>query len=193
MLNVIKRTKLISLIVIANILIYFRAGATILDPDLIFGECARNSGRISAGINLILLFLIGHFRLKEIYKKVKIKKVFYLLIISFPINHIIHLLFVYLYFKDQHNQLNVIHNIHGAITFLSIVLLPMIFMWYKKLNKGVYIYVVLHFLNVAYFMIDTFYSRVKPVDPAYLHQVGILIMISCSFYMVYRLFIDVRE
>jgi len=88
-------------IVLFNLLIYIRASETIENIGLVFGECARNSGRISAVLNLVILFLIGYFGLKTIYKIKTKTYLFQVLIILFGVNHLIHFIFVSYYFKSS--------------------------------------------------------------------------------------------
>lgn len=173
-----------------NILIYYRAKLTIEPVELIFAECARNSGRTSAALNLFLLFMLGHFGLKRIYRENFKKNVFQLLITLFAVNHLIHFFFVWQNFNSQVTELNVSHNLHGFITFICLLLLPVAVFSFKKLNKMLYIFVLIHFLNVTYFISDTFYSRYKPVDPAYLHRLGILVMFGAILYVLYRAYAE---
>ena len=177
---------LIGFIILLNALIYLRAVSTIEDSDLIFGECARNSGRTSAALNLALLFMLGYFGLRTIFNEEIKKKVFRILISLFAVNHLIHFFFVSQYFKDQFLELDISHNLHGFITFICVLILPVILWSTKKLNKLLYFVTLIHFFNVTYFISITFYSRVKPEDQAYLHQFGILIMIGLLFFILYR-------
>ena len=185
-----KLPLLITVIVGLNALIYFRAAATIEPSELIFAECARNSGRTAAALNLVILLLIGYFGLKAIYKKERTKSTFQTFMILFAINHLIHFFFVYQNFKSQFVELDISHNLHGFITFILILVFPIILMISKNLNKFLYAFILLHLFNVTYFISISFYSRVKPVDPAYLHQIGILIMMLAVLYVLYRVFLE---
>jgi len=102
MLTNLKPLLFISLIILLNIGIYFTAVST-ESVDRVFAECARNSGRTAAAINLFLLFLIGHYGLKSIYKEKYKLKLFKLLITLFAVNHLIHFFFVYQNFNWQKN------------------------------------------------------------------------------------------
>lgn len=184
----VKLPIFIALIIILNIVIYYTA--LIVEPaDRVFAECARNSGRTSAAINLILLFTIGHYGLKTIYKE-KIKFNFYFTLITlFAVNHLIHFFFVYQNFNWHKMELTITDNLHGFITFLCLTFLPVVVYLYKKLNKTLYYLYLIHFFNVTYFISISFYARYKPgVDPAYLHRIGILIMIIGLLYILYRVF-----
>jgi succinate dehydrogenase hydrophobic anchor subunit len=179
---------LVILILLLNVLIYFRATLTLEGFECVFGECARNSGRTSAAINLVILFMIGYYGLKSIYKEENKRDAFRVLITLFAINHLIHFFFVYNYFSNHITDLGISHNPHGFITFVCLAILPLILWASKSLNKVLYLGIILHLFNITYFMADTFYSRVKPVDSAYLHQIGILIMGGALLYVLYRMY-----
>jgi hypothetical protein len=87
-------------------------------------------------------------------------------------------------------ELDVSNNLHGLITFICLVLLPIVLFSFKHLNKVLYIIIVVHFFNVTYLIADSFYSRYKPVDPAYLHRLGVLVMIGALLYIIYRVFAE---
>ncbi|WP_027418424.1 hypothetical protein [Crocinitomix catalasitica] len=137
--------------------------------------------------------MIGYYGLKSIYKSEVKKNIFHILITSFAVNHIIHLFFVSQFFKDQVMELSILENLHGFITFIFLIGLPILLLAYDKLNKLIYSLIILNLINVTYFISITFYSRVKPADDAYLHQVGILIMIIAVLYMLFRVFKENRS
>lgn len=184
---------IIALITVLNIGIYFTA--TYLEsPDRVFAECARNSGRTSAAINLILLFLVGYYGLMKIYREKSKMEIFQSLILIFSLNHIIHLFFVYKNFKWHKMELSILENLHGFITFASIILIPFIVMFVKKLNKLLYYYILLHLINVTYFISISFYARYKPgEDEAHLHRLGILVMIIILVYVIVKAFKERRQ
>ena len=186
----VKLPILISLIVILNLLIYFWAYFTIQPSETIFAECARNSGRTSAAINLILLLMLGYYGLKTIYRDKFKMKAYQILIILFTVNHLIHLLFVFQNFKLQEMELNVSENIHGFLTFICLILIPIIIFSYKNLSKVLYSLTLIHFFNITYFISISFYARYKPEDDAYLHRIGILVMITAMLYILYRVIIE---
>lgn len=179
----------IAAIILLNVLIYYVA--LWLEPiDRLYPECARNSGRTSAAINLILLIMVGYYGLKNIYSNTKIKQRFQLLITLFSVNHFIHLFFVSRNFETAGTaELRMVDNIHGAIIFASLILVPIIVLSVKKLNLILYVLLIAHLFNVTYFMIMTFHSRYKPgVDESYLHRIGNLIMILACIYVLYGAF-----
>jgi hypothetical protein len=188
MLAKLKPQLLIPFILILNVGIYYTALLT--EPaDRVFAECARNSGRTAAAINLILLFLIGHYRLKSIYTEEPKLKFFKLLITLFTVNHLIHFFFVYQNFNCHSMELDVYDNLHGFITFICIIMLPLVIYSFNRLNKVLYYLLLVHFFNVTYFIGISFYGRYKPgIDEAYLHRISILIMIFALLYIIYRVF-----
>ncbi len=188
-LKPLKLPTLVFIIVLINILIYFRANS--FEPlDRLFAECARNSGRVSAGINLIILWILGYFGLKSIFSDKNQKELLLKLMIMFAVNHLIHFFFVTQNFEIHTMQLDVFTNLHGFIIYLSIICVPIFIYYFKTLNRIKYLIIIIHFFNVTYMIADTFYKRYKPEDPAYLHRIGILIMISALLYVLYRTFMD---
>ncbi|MBK9420180.1 MAG: hypothetical protein IPN44_03910 [Flavobacteriales bacterium] len=169
-------------------LIYIRANLTLQGSVEVLGECARNSGRTSAALNLVTLFMVGYFGLKTIYKEVAKRDTFRVLLTLFAVNHLVHFFFIHQYFQSQGSALEVSHNLHGTITFICLLSLPIILWNMDRLNKVLYYAVILHLFNITYFICKTFYSRYKPVDPAYLHQLGIVIMIGSLIYIIYRMY-----
>jgi hypothetical protein len=181
----------ILLIILLNIGIYFTALST-ETADRVFAECARNSGRTAAAINLFLLFFIGHFGLKTIYSDHNKLKLFKLFITLFAINHLIHFFFVFQNFKWHQMDLNVYNHLHGFVTFISLLTLPMVVNRFKRLSRLLHLYLVIYFFNVTFFIGISFYARFKPgIDEAYLHRTGILLMIAALFYVVFRVIVDI--
>lgn len=179
---------LILLTLFLNLIIYWRALLTIEDADLVFAECARNSGRTSAAINLVLLFGIGYWGLGKIYSQNHTRFLLRTLFTLFAINHLIHFLFVSQNFEHQFLELDISHNIHGFVTFLCLLIVPVLLWSFRTLSKILHYALILHLINVTYFISDTFYGRVNEEDPAYLHRIGVLIMIGAVIYMIYRMF-----
>ncbi|MGJ8661959.1 MAG: hypothetical protein ACSHXL_07970 [Bacteroidota bacterium] len=186
MLKKSKLPWLLLLIFIIEIAIYLWATITINDPDLIFEKCARNSGRLSTLINFFILLMVGHFGLNKIYSKERKKDAFRVLITLFAVNHLIHFYFVYQNFNSQLVELTVPANKLGFITFISILIMPFLLWSIRKMNTMLYFGVVMHLFLVTYFIMDTYYHRIKPERPEYLHQIGIGIMILCLIYILYR-------
>lgn len=190
MMTKLKPLLFISLIVLLNVGIYFTAVST-ESVDRVFAECARNSGRTAAALNLILLLFIGYYGLNTIYKQELKRNIFKLFITLFAVNHLIHFLFVYQNFKWHEMNLTISENLHGFITFISLLTMPLVVHQFKRLNTFLKYYLVLYFLNVTYFIAISFYARYKPgIDEAYLHRIGVLLMIVAALYVVYRVIMD---
>ena len=186
----LKLPLLIAFILCLNVVIYLRAPYEIVPSDNIFAECARNSGRTSAAINLLLLFMLGHFGLKTIYSdKVKLG-LFQTLATLFAVNHLIHFFFVSQNFKLKGVELTIADSLHGFITFICLILLPVLLYTFKSLNKLLYFLILFHFFNITYLISKSFYSRYKPIDPAYLHRIGVLVMIMAIIYVLYRMYAE---
>lgn len=180
-------------ILLLNIIIYYRALFTIEPSVEIFAECARNSGRTSALINLIILLILGYFGLKHILTSTTLKNTLTTLTILFAVNHFIHFLFVIQNFDSYGYDFIATEHLHGMFTFFSIFIIPFLLHWLKKLHWSIYTLIILHFYNVTYLISDTFYARYKPIDPAYLHRIGVVVMILACVYIFYRTVIELRK
>ncbi|NOQ71026.1 MAG: hypothetical protein GQ574_03430 [Crocinitomix sp.] len=177
---------LLALLLCLEGIIYLWAVWTVEDPDFIFEKCTRNSGRVSAALNLMILVMVGYYGLKKMYAHERLKNTFWKLMTLFAVNHIIHFFYIFKNFKSKEVELVLSENKHGIITFVFILLFPIILWSYKKLNKILYIAIILHLFNATSFMIKTFYGKIKPEKPAYLHQIGIGIMCAVLVYILYR-------
>lgn len=161
-----------------------------MDAAYFFDKCARNSGRVSAAIILFTLLMIGYYGLKKIYQDPAKKTTLHILITLFTVNHLIHFLFLFLRFKSHNLELTVTTNKHGFITFIAIIIAPIILWSAKNLNYALYIAIVVHLFNVSYFMNKTFLSKIKPEQPAYHNQLGIFLLTAACIYIVYRVFVE---
>lgn len=176
-------------VLILNVLIYFRAEATIEPVHQIFAECARNSGRTSAAINLLTLLMIGYFGLKTIYNDARLKSILLWLVTLFAVNHLIHFFFVAQNFEMNHMDLTAAENLHGVILYICLVALPFLTYFVKKLNIWMYLFTILHLFNATYMIGITFYGRYKPgIDEAYLHRIGVAVMLGAIALVIYRVF-----
>jgi hypothetical protein len=188
---------LIALVCLAEVLIYLWAAWTAtlglsnffgIEAKFIFAKAARNSGRVSAAIFLATLLMVGYYGLKEIYRDQKKKDSFFILITVFLVNHLVHFIYLYLNFKTLSKPLVNEANTHGFITFCLIIIAPVILWNCKNLNRLLYFAIILHLFNVSYFMNITFLSKVKPGDPAYHDQFGIVALTAACLYILYRVF-----
>ena len=106
----------------------------------------------------------------------------------FAINHVIHFYFVSRNFEIHNRSVGILDNLHGFITYLLILIAPVIAFFYRNLNHLLYTFFILHIINVTYFIGISFYGRIKPIDPNYMHQIGIFIMISAVLLMLFDIF-----
>jgi hypothetical protein len=159
-----------------------------IEPEFIFDKCARNSGRISSFINLTILLMIGYFGFKKIYLDERKKDTFRILITLFAVNHLVHFFYVFQNFKHHSMELSLSENLHGFITFIFILIVPIILWLYKNFNAIFYAGITLHLFNVSYFIMKTFYSKIKPDKPAYHNQLGIVMTTAALIYILYRFF-----
>ena len=159
-----------------------------IEREFIFDKCARNSGRVSSALNLIILMMIGYFGLRQIYSEDKKKDKFRILITLFAVNHLVHFFYVFQTFKYHTMTLNISENKHGFITFICILLIPLVLWTFKNLNKVLYTCIIFHLFNVSYFIMETFYNKIKPDKPAYHNQFGIAVTSAACIYILYKIF-----
>jgi hypothetical protein len=187
----------IALICCIEVLIYLWAAWTStldrsnffgIEVQFIFAKAARNSGRVSAAIFLATLLMVGYYGLKGIFNHQRMKDSFLILLILFLVNHFIHFVYLYLNFTSHAKQLVAAPNTRGFATFALIILAPIIVWNCKNLNRLLYVAIILHLFNVSYFMNITFLSKVKPEDPAYHDQFGIIAITAACLYILYRVF-----
>jgi hypothetical protein len=188
---------LIALIFCIEALIYLWAAWTAtlvrsnffaIESQFIFAKAARNSGRVSAAIFLVTLLMVGYYGLKEIFPDEKKKDTFRILMTLFVVNHLIHFIYLYLNFRCHEKPLMTSANEHGFFTFIFIIIAPVILWTNINLNRVLYFAIIIHLFNVTYFMNKTFWSKVKPSDPAYHDQFGIVAMTAACLYILYRIF-----
>ncbi len=178
---------LIAFICCLEVIIYFWAVWT-TEAEFVFDKCARNAGRVSSAIILLTLLMVGRYGLKAIYNDDKKKDSFRILITMFAVNHLIHLFYVFQRFKSHAAVLSIAENLHGFITFICILIIPFILWTFKDLTRLLYFGIILHLLNVSYFICETFLGKVKPDHPAYHNQFGIVIITAACIYIMYRVF-----
>lgn len=189
--------QLVAIIIFLEVIIYAWAAWTAtfdsnnffaVEPEFIFDKCARNSGRVSSALNLIILLMIGYHGLNHIFNDDEQKDRFRLLISLFALNHLTHFFYVFQNFKHHAMALNISDNKHGFITFISVLLIPIMLWTFQKLNRAMYVLIILHLFNVSYFIMETFYNKIKPDKPAYHNQFGIVITCLPLMYIVFRIF-----
>jgi hypothetical protein len=164
-----------------------------ISNKFIFEKCARNSGRVSAILNLIILLMIGYYGLNKIYSDKVIFIFFYNLIIAFTINHLIHFLFITQNFKQKSRTIKLSDEKHGIITFACITLFP-IFLWYfKDLNLMLNIFIMLHLFNVSCAFVDVLYNKIRVKSKVTIHnKFGILATMLAWVYIAFRIFVELE-
>jgi hypothetical protein len=161
-----------------------------IEPQFVFDKSARIAGRISSVLILIPLFMVGRYGLRNIYHDEKKKDAFRISLTLFTINHLIHFIFLLFRFKSHAATISIGENLHGFITFILIVIIPFILWTNKNLNSVLYYAIILHLLNISYFINKTFWGKVKPDHPAYHNQFGIVVITAACLYILYRIYIE---
>jgi len=192
MLTKNKIPLIIAGVICLEIVIYLWAVWT-TESEFVFDKCARNSGRFSSMINLSILLMIGYYGFKKINLDRQKKDAFRIILTLFAVNHLIHFFYVFQNFKHHSITLSIAENLHGFITFLCILLVPIILWFSSNFNKLLYFCITLHLFNVSYFIMKTFYSKVKPDAPAYHNQAGIVVTSVALAYILYRVFRDFKS
>jgi hypothetical protein len=172
---------------------FYKGNFFAIEPEFIFNKAARIAGRISSVLILMPLLMVGYYGLKEIYADDKKKDSFLILITLFTLNHLIHFVFLVLNFKSHAMTLSISENLHGFITFICITLIPFILWTYKNLNRLLYFVILLHLFNVSYFIIKTFWGKVKPDHPAYHNQFGVVVISAACLYTLYKAYVENRR
>jgi len=200
MFTEIKLPIFIAIIICLEVGIYFWAAwtATLKEGNffaiphkVIFQKCARNSGRVSLILNLIILSMIGYFGLKQIYVEKAKLHMFLILITLFTINHLIHFFFISRNFKQKSATINVSEEKHGIITFVCITLFPIILWSFKNLNMMLYTCIILHLFNVSYVFMDVLYNKIRWKSKISFHnRLGIIVTTVACIYVVYRVFLE---
>ncbi len=159
-----------------------------IEPSYVFDKCARISGRVSAVLNVMILFMIAWFGLKEIYAGKMYLDMFQILITLFAVNHLIHFFYLYQNFKQHALLLKPAENKHGIFTTVCILLVPVILWSCKHVNGVLYSCLLLHLFNVSYIIIDIFNNKIKQGNKAYHNKLGILVTSVACLCVLYRIF-----
>lgn len=163
-----------------------------ISNELIFEKCARNSGRVSALLNLVISIMLGYFGLKQIYFEEANFDIFFNLATILAINHLIHFFYISRNFKRKSLKIKLSAEKRGIFTYICITLFP-IFIWYfKNLNALLYICIMLHLLNVSYVFILALKTKIKYKSKITIHnRFGIIITIAAWILVVYRVFVEI--
>jgi hypothetical protein len=161
-----------------------------ISKKLVFEKCARNSGRISAILNLIILLMIGYWGLKKIYTDAEKFNLFLNIAIIFTINHLIHFLYITQNFKRKSKSIKLSDEKHGIFTFACITVFPIVLWYFKNLNTVLYIFIILHLCNVSYVFIDVLYNKVRvKAIVTYHNKIGIIATILAWVYIAISFFV----
>lgn len=156
----------------------------------IFEKCARNSGRLSALLNLVILLMLGYLGLKQIYSKKEYFDIFFNLVTIFTINHLIHFFYISQNFKRKSLKIKLSEEKRGVFTYICITFFP-IFIWYfNNLNTAVYICIILHLLNVSHVFVLALNTKIWVKSKITIHnRIGMIATIVAWIFVVYRVFV----
>jgi len=168
-----------------------------IQPEFIFDKSARLAGRISSILMLSTLLMVGYNGLRRIYADSRRRDSFLMLMTLFTVNHLIHLLFVVLRFRSHGESISLLEplsiggTVHGFITFSLIIIVPFILWNHRHLTGLLYSVIILHLLNISWFMIKTFLGKVNPPDhPAYHNQFGVVVLTAACLYVLHSVYME---
>ena len=162
-----------------------------ISHQLIFQKCARNSGRVSAILNLVIVLMLGYFGLKQIYFDKAKFDIFFNLVTILSINHLIHFFYISRNFKRKSLKIKFSQEKRGIFTYICITLFP-IFIWYfKNLNAVLYICIILHLLNVSYVFVLALKTKIRYKSKITIHnRFGIIATIAAWIFVVCSIFVS---
>ncbi len=161
-----------------------------ISHQVIFEKCARNSGRVSALLNLVILLVVGYFGLKQIYSDKEKFDIFFNLITILTINHLIHFFYISRNFKRKSLKIKLSQEKRGIITYICITLFPILIWYFKNLNIVLYICIMLHLLNVSYVFILALKTKIRYKSKITIHnRFGIIATIAAWIFVVFRIFV----
>ena len=158
--------------------------------QIIFEKCARNSGRVSALLNLVIILVFGYYGLKQIFLDKSKYDIFFNLVTILTINHLIHFFYISQNFKRKSLKIKLSEEKLGIFTYICITLFP-IFIWYfKDLNVVIYTCIMLHLLNVSYVFVMALNTKIRVKSKITIHnRIGIVATIVAWIFVVCRVFI----
>lgn len=161
-----------------------------ISHQVIFEKCARNSGRVSALLNLVILLVVGYFGLKQIYSDKEKFDIFFNLITILTINHLIHFFYISRNFNRKSLKIKLSQEKRGIITYICITLFPILIWYFKNLNIVLYICIMLHLLNVSYVFILALNTKIRYKSKITIHnRFGIIATIAAWIFVVFRIFV----
>ena len=160
----------------------------------IFEKCARNSGRVSAMLNVLILMMIGHFGLQKIYSTQEHFLSFFDLVSLFTLNHLIHFGYISRNFKRQSMKIKFQEEKRGIFTYICITIFP-IFLWYfRNLNIWTYIIILMHLLNVSHVFVMALNTKIRVKSKITIHnKLGMFTTVVSWIYVVYSVVMDVLK
>lgn len=173
-------------LLLLEVLIYIWALYT-TEADFVTDKCARNSGRVSSLLHFTALIVIARSGLSKVFTGHELFNALRALLTLYTLNHLIHLFHVVRNFRHHHLELSLAENLHGAITFGCILLVPVILWSSLRWNRWWITLLVLHLCNVSWFIMETFWSKVKPEHPAYHNQFGMWVIGATTIVVLFRL------
>jgi|688.fasta_scaffold24802_5 hypothetical protein len=187
-----KLPTLLVLLLSLEAVIYLWALAT-TEPEFVFDKCARNSGRVSSLINLMILLMLGHVGFERIRGVASRWDALRVLITLFAVGHVVHLAFVALNFHHHGLVLSMVEQLHGTITFVFLLAAPVALWSVREPKPWWNILLIIHLINVSFFIMKTFYSKITPDRPAYHNQLGIVVTSAAIVYVLYRAARQLRQ
>jgi hypothetical protein len=157
----------------------------------IFEKCARNSGRISAILNVIILLFVGYWGLEQIYLTKKHFDMFLILVNILTINHLIHFYYISRNFKRQSLKIKFKQEKRGIFTYICITAFPLFVWYFNHLNAVVYIIILLHLYNVSYVFVMALYSKITVNAQITIHnKLGMFVTTAAWAFLMYRVFVE---
>lgn len=155
----------------------------------IFEKSARNSGRFSALLNVVLLVFVGFWGPQQIFHNEKLFDSFQFLANIITINHLIHFFYISRNFKRQSLKIKFKQEKRGIFTYICITAFPLFIWYFNQLNAAVYIFIILHFYNVSYVFVMALYSKVTVNAKITIHnKMGMAVTTAAWLYMMIGLF-----
>lgn len=124
--------SLLSLVLLAELLVYWFSQQLTSDYQLSFQLAARYSARLSFLLFGIVYGWIAWYGLINIYKQELYRKYLLLLIFAFTLNHLIHLGFLSTNYIIEPTILSPIRHGGGAIAYVVLTILPI---WLTRINN----------------------------------------------------------
>ena len=157
----------------------------------IFEKCARNSGRVSAILNVIILVYVGYWGLEPIYRSRIQFDTFLTIVNILTINHLIHFFYISRNFKRQSLKIKFKQEKRGIFTYICITAFPLFVWYFTELNIEVYLFIVLHLYNASYVFAMALYSKITVNAKITIHnKLGMIVTTAAWIFMMYRICIE---